>query len=64
MSEGAFESRVIRSQQLRPRIGGFRPKALLDLLEDIKRKKNSVRSILVSTASRCHGVTSALTFNR
>ncbi len=58
--EGTFESRVIRSLQLGPGIGGFRPKALLDLLEDIKRKKNSGRSILVSTASRCHGVTSAL----
>ena len=58
--EGVFESRVIRSQQLGPGIGGFRPEALLDLLEDIKRKKNSGRSILVSTASRCHGVTSAL----
>jgi hypothetical protein len=60
--EGAFESRVIRSQQLGPGIGGFRPKALLDLLEDIKRKKNSGQSILVSTASRCHGVTSAFSF--
>jgi len=60
--EGAFESRVIRSQQLRPGIGGFRPKALLDLLEGIKRKKNSGQSILISTASRCHGVTSALSF--
>jgi hypothetical protein len=60
--EGAFESRVIRSQQLGPGIGGFRPKALLDLLEDIKKKKNSCRTILVSTASRCHGVTSALSF--
>jgi hypothetical protein len=58
--EGAFESRVIRSQQLGPGIGGFRPRALLNLLEDIKRKKNSGRSLLVSTASRCHGVTSAL----
>lgn len=60
--EGAFESGVIRSQQLGPGIGGFRPKALLDLIEDIKRKKNSGQSILVSTASRCHGVTSALSF--
>jgi hypothetical protein len=60
--EGTFESRVIRSQQLGPGMGGFRPKALLDLLEDIKRKKNSGQSILVSTASRCHGVTSALSF--
>jgi hypothetical protein len=60
--EGAFESRVIRSQQLGPGIGGFRPEALLDLLEDIKRKINSSRFILISTASRCHGVTSALSF--
>jgi len=60
--EGVFESRVIRSHQLGPGIGGFRPKALLDLIEDIKRKKDSGQSVLVSTASRCHGVTSALSF--
>jgi len=60
--EGTFESRVIRSHQLGPGIGGFRPKALLDLLEDIKRKKDSGQSFLVSTASCCHGVTSALSF--
>jgi len=60
--QGTFESTVIRSQQLGPGIGGFRPRALLDLLEGIKRKKNSGQSILVSTASRCHGVTSALSF--
>ena len=58
--KGPFESKVIRSEQLGPGIGGFRPRALLNLLEDIKRKKNSGRSILVSTASRCHGVTSTL----
>jgi hypothetical protein len=60
--EGAFESRVIRSQQLGPGIGGFRPEALLDLLEDIEKKRNPDRLILISTASRCHGVTSALFF--
>jgi hypothetical protein len=59
--EGTFESTVIRSQQLGPGIGGYRPKALLDLLEDIRRKK-SARFVLVSTASRCHGVTSAFSF--
>jgi len=59
--EDTFESIVIRSQQLGPGIGGFRLEALLDLLEDIKRK-NSAQSVLVSTASRCHGVTSALSF--
>jgi hypothetical protein len=60
--KGVFESKVIRSHQLAPGVGGFRPEALLDLLEDIKRKKKSGWSILVSTASRCHGVTSALSF--
>jgi len=60
--EGPFESKAIRSLQLGPGIGGFQPKALLDLLEDIKKKMNSNRSVLISTASRCHGVTSALPF--
>jgi len=58
--EGLFEHKVIRSLQLTIGVGGFRPRALLDLVEDIKRKKNSGKTILVSTASRCHGVTSAL----
>ena len=60
--KGPFEPKVIRSQQLGPGIGGFKPEVLLNLLEDIKRKKNSGKSILVSTASRCHGVTSSLSF--
>ncbi len=59
---GAFESRVIRSQQLGPGIGGFRPGTLLDLVEYIKKKRISGQPILISTASRCHGVTSALSF--
>jgi len=60
--EGAFESKVIRSHQLAPGVGGFRLNMLLGLLEDIKRKKNRSRVILISTASRCHGVTSGLSF--
>jgi len=60
--KGPFESRVIHSQQLAPGVGGFRPRVLLDLLEDIKKKKDSGQLILISTASRCHGVTSALSF--
>jgi hypothetical protein len=60
--EGAFESKVIRSHQLVPGVGGFRPNMLLGLLEDIKRKKNQSRLILISTASRCHGVISGLSF--
>lgn len=60
--KGSFESRVIRSQQLGPGIGGFQPKVLINLLENIKEEKYSGRLILISTASRCHGVTSALSF--
>jgi len=58
--KGPFESKVVRSQQLGPGIGGFRPKVLLDLLEEIKKKMHPNRTILISTASRCHGVTSPL----
>jgi hypothetical protein len=61
---GAFESKVIRSQQLGPGIGGYRPEALLGVLEDIKKEMNSVPLILITTASRCHGVTSALSFQK
>jgi len=60
--KGSFESRVIRSEQLASGVGGFQPKVLINLLKDIQKKKDSGRTILVSTASRCHGVTSALSF--
>jgi hypothetical protein len=60
--KGPFESRVIRSEQLAPGVGGFRPRAMINLLEDIREKKDPCRIILISTASRCHGVTSALSF--
>jgi hypothetical protein len=57
-----FESKVIRSQQLEPGVGGFKVKVLLDMMADIKKRRSSNRLILISTASRCHGVTSALSF--
>jgi len=60
--QGLFESKVIVSQQLSPGVGGFRPKAMLALLEEVKKLKNSAHPVLISTASRCHGVTSALKF--
>lgn len=62
--EGSFESKVIRSLQLAPGVGGFQPEVLLSLLKGIKKKMDPNRSILISTASRCHGVTSALSFYR
>jgi hypothetical protein len=58
--QGPFASKVIVSQQLSPGVGGFQTKELLALLEDVKKQKNSHDLILISTASRCHGVTSAL----
>jgi hypothetical protein len=60
--KGSFESRVIRSEQLASGVGGFQPKVLINLLKDIQKKKDSGRTILISTSSRCHGVTSALSF--
>jgi hypothetical protein len=58
-----FETGVIISQQLSPGVGGFRLKALLALSGEIEKQKNSDHIILISTASRCHGVTSALSFD-
>lgn len=60
--EGPFESRVIRSRQLAPGVGGYRPARLLTLLENIKKRMEPRRTILISTSCRCHGVTSALSF--
>jgi hypothetical protein len=59
---GPFESKVIRSQQLELGVGGFQPEVLLDLVEGIKRRRDPGRLILISTACRCHGVTSAFSF--
>lgn len=58
-----FESKVIRSQQLGPGVGGVRPAALLGLLDNIKKRMEPHRTILISTSCRCHGVTSALSFS-
>jgi hypothetical protein len=43
-------------------LGGFRPEAMADLIEDIKKGRTPDRLILTSTACRCHGVTSAFSF--
>jgi hypothetical protein len=60
--KGPFESRVIISKPLALGVGGFQSKMLLGLLDDVKQKMRSGKLLLVSTASRCHGVTSALSF--
>lgn len=52
-----FQSWVIRSHQLGPGIGGYRPGQLFELLDQVKNAENS---LLVSTACRCHGVVTGL----
>jgi len=52
-----FQSMVIRSYQLAPGIGGYRPKQLFALLEGVKKTGGHV---LVCTACRCHGVITGL----
>jgi hypothetical protein len=52
-----FHPVVIRSNQLGPGIGGYRPSQLTDLLSRIESSPNPV---LVCTACRCHGVLTAM----
>ncbi len=52
-----FRSKVIRSHQLGPGIGGYRPEQLFRLLNDIRQSRTP---LLVSTACRCHGVITGL----
>jgi hypothetical protein len=59
--KGPFVSKVVRSQQLGLGVGGFQPKAIMDLINQIK-EGSSHPLFLISTACRCHGVTSALSF--
>lgn len=58
--KGSFQSKVIQSHQLAPGVGGFKTKDLIDILSEIKKKRSPSMRILISTASRCHGVTSML----
>ncbi|OGP63412.1 MAG: hypothetical protein A2170_06785 [Deltaproteobacteria bacterium RBG_13_53_10] len=62
-TRGSFEPRVIRSYQLGLGVGGIRLKTLFDLVEDVTKRKSADPLLLISTASRCHGVTSALSFS-
>jgi hypothetical protein len=54
---GTFQSLVLRSHQLGPGIGGYRPRKLFDLLEKVEKAHGS---LIVSTACRCHGVLTGL----
>ncbi len=59
---GPFESKVIRSKQLGLGVGGYLSEDLLKTVREIKKAGASDRLILISTACRCHSVTSALSF--
>ena len=63
---GSFSSMVIRSEQLGRGVGGIRPSVLLDVLKEVKKEVSSRRRglTLISTACRCHGVISALSWRR
>jgi hypothetical protein len=52
-----FEALNIRSHQLGPGIGGYRPEQLFELMENVKQSQGS---IVLSTACRCHGVMTGL----
>ena len=57
---GPFVSVVIRSRQLGPGVGGLKTAEWKDLINRIKKRSRTGSLVLVSTACRCHGVTSAL----
>jgi hypothetical protein len=48
-----FHSIVVRSRQLGPGVGGYRPRQLFELLTRLEKGRGE---FLVSTACRCHGV--------
>lgn len=52
-----FQPLVVRSYQLGPGIGGYRPRQLFNLL---KRVEKIEEDFLLSTACRCHGVMTGL----
>ncbi|MBM4286820.1 MAG: hypothetical protein FJ135_01510 [Deltaproteobacteria bacterium] len=57
LSLQGFTSLVVRSRQLAPGVGGYRPAALWDLW---RRTLAAAGSLLISTACRCHGVVHGL----
>ncbi len=57
INTSAFNSVVVRSHQLAPGVGGYRPADIDRALSVMRRSKGPV---LVSTACRCHGVVNAI----
>ena len=52
-----FQPLVIRSRQLGPGIGGYKPEQLFSLLSEVTQIQGN---LLVATACRCHGVVTGL----
>ena len=52
-----FKSLSIRSRQLGPGIGGYRPEQLFELMQKVEQAGGPV---ILSTACRCHGVITGL----
>jgi hypothetical protein len=55
-----FQTVVIRSQQLSPGVGGYRP---LDLFYALDKIESNSKPVILSTACRCHGVMNAFQFS-
>ncbi len=53
LSVPGFTPLTIRSRQLAPGVGGYRPAQLFDLLENVRQAEND---LILATACRCHGV--------
>lgn len=53
LSFGTFKPLVLKSRQLAPGVGGYRPEDLYNLSDKIDRLKGS---LLICTACRCHGI--------
>jgi hypothetical protein len=53
MEVAEFETRVIRSHQLAPGVGGYKPESLFELKQKVSQKPGNH---LIATACRCHGV--------
>jgi hypothetical protein len=56
-----YITRVVRSHQLAPGVGGYKLSVLWSLLETVR---STGENSLVSTACRCHGVINALHYHR
>jgi hypothetical protein len=53
LNSADFDSIVVRSWQLSPGVGGYKP---LDLFQALDSVRNSRKPVLLSTACGCHGV--------